>query len=254
MVFDCGAEFAGNSLNSQLLKGPDFMSSLIGVLTRFRKENVAVVGDIKEMFHQVFVDPKDRQYLRFLWWPGDDLTSEPVTHQMNVHLFGATSSPACAQFSLQQSAEDQKNEFEEEVRQLIRRNFYMDDCLLSKRGFQLTKWISNCSSVLQSIPSDSQVKSEVNLTSANLSERVVGVQWDLKGDCFKFELCLKEKPVTHRSILSAMSSLFDPLGFAAPVVLTAELLLQDLCRRKFAWDEALPCEDERTWIRWLEDL
>ena len=160
VVFDCGAEFAGNSLNSQLLKGPDFMSSLIGVLTRFRKENVAVVGDIKEMFHQVFVDPKDRQYLRFLWWPGGDLTSEPVTHQMNVHLFGATSSPACAQFSLLQSAEDQKNEFDDEVRQLIRRNFYMDDCLFSaptigevvrlahevsellrKRGFQLTKWI-----------------------------------------------------------------------------------------------------------------
>ena len=160
VVFDCGAEFAGNSLNSQLLKGPDFMSSLIGVLTRFRKENVAVVGDIKEMFHQVFVDPKDRQYQRFLWWPGGDLTSEPVTHQMNVHLFGATSSPACAQFSLLQSAEDQKNEFDDEVRQLIRRNFYMDDCLFSapmigevvrlahevsellrERGFQLTKWI-----------------------------------------------------------------------------------------------------------------
>ena len=159
VVFDCGAEFTGNSLNSQLLKGPDYMSSLIGVLTRFRKENVAVVGDIKEMFYQEFVEPK-KQYLRFLWWPGGDLTSEPVTHQMNVHLFGATSSPACAQFSLLQSAEDQKNEFDDEVRQLIRRNFYMDDCLFSaptigevvrlahevsellrKRGFQLTKWI-----------------------------------------------------------------------------------------------------------------
>ena len=107
---------------------------------------------------------------------------------------------------------------------------------------------------MQSIPSDAQVKSKVNLTSTDLSERVLGVQWDLKGDCFKFELCLKEKPVTRRGILSAVSSLFDPLGFAAPVVLTAKLLLQDLCRRKFAWDEALPCEDERTWIRWLEDL
>ena len=160
VVFDCGAEFAGNSLHSQLLRGPDFMSSLIGVLTRFRKENAAVVGDLKEMFHQVFVDPKDRQYLRFLWWPGGDLTPEPVTHQMNVHLFGATSSPACAQFSLLRSAEDQKNECDDEVRQLIRRNFYMDDCLFSaptigevvrlahevsellrKRGFQLTRWI-----------------------------------------------------------------------------------------------------------------
>ncbi|KAK0145450.1 hypothetical protein N1851_015638 [Merluccius polli] len=36
VVFDCGAEFRGNSLNSQLLQGPYLTNSLLGVLTRFR--------------------------------------------------------------------------------------------------------------------------------------------------------------------------------------------------------------------------
>ena len=36
VVFDCGVKYGGSSLNAQLLKGPDFMSSLVGVLTRFR--------------------------------------------------------------------------------------------------------------------------------------------------------------------------------------------------------------------------
>ena len=67
VVFDCGVKYAGSSLNAQLLKGPDFMSSLVGVLTRFRLEKIAIVGDVEQMFHQVFVDPKDRKYLRFLW-------------------------------------------------------------------------------------------------------------------------------------------------------------------------------------------
>ncbi len=55
MVFDCGAVFKGTSLNQALLQGPNFTSTLLGVLLRFRKESVAVIGDIQAMFHQVRV-------------------------------------------------------------------------------------------------------------------------------------------------------------------------------------------------------
>ncbi|XP_013856310.1 uncharacterized protein LOC106512188 [Austrofundulus limnaeus] len=53
VVFDCGAEYKGVSLNSQLLQGPNLTSSLVGVLVRFRQEHVALMADIKSMFHQV---------------------------------------------------------------------------------------------------------------------------------------------------------------------------------------------------------
>ena len=59
VVFDCVAKYAGCSLNNQLLSGPDFLNNLIGVLTRFCFEKIAVAGNIEQMFHQVFVDPKD---------------------------------------------------------------------------------------------------------------------------------------------------------------------------------------------------
>ena len=58
-MFDCAAQYDNCSLNKQLLKGPDFLNSLVGVLTKFRMEKVAVVGDIEQMFHQVLVGPKD---------------------------------------------------------------------------------------------------------------------------------------------------------------------------------------------------
>ena len=54
--------------------------------------------------------------------------------------------------------------------------------------------------------------------------------------------------------MSALSSLFDPLGFVAPIILTARLILQDLCRRKLEWDEDIPEEDARKWRSWLDDL
>lgn len=55
VVFDCGAEYRGKSLNSQLPQGPYLTSSLLGVLTRFRQEPVAVLADVQAMFHQVKV-------------------------------------------------------------------------------------------------------------------------------------------------------------------------------------------------------
>ena len=47
MVFDCSAKFGGTSLNEQLLQGPDLKNSFVGVLTRFRQESVAFIGDRK---------------------------------------------------------------------------------------------------------------------------------------------------------------------------------------------------------------
>ena len=41
-------------------------------------------------------------------------------------------------------------------------------------------------------------------------------------------MVIKDRPCTRRGILSAVNSLYDPLGMAAPFILSAKLLLQDL--------------------------
>ena len=70
VVFDCAAKYRSTSLNDQLLQGPDITNTLIGVLTCFREESIALMADIEAMFHQVRVRPDDCDALRFLWWPG----------------------------------------------------------------------------------------------------------------------------------------------------------------------------------------
>jgi len=50
-VFDCAAKCQGTSLNDVLMQGPNLTNSLVGVLTRFRRKPIAIVSDVKAMYH-----------------------------------------------------------------------------------------------------------------------------------------------------------------------------------------------------------
>ena len=53
MVFDCSAEVVGESINRNLMTGPDLTNQVIGALIQFREEHVAMMADIEAMFYQV---------------------------------------------------------------------------------------------------------------------------------------------------------------------------------------------------------
>ena len=104
-VFDASAYYKDGSLNSALLKGPDLLTNLIGVLLRFWQYSVALSTDIVKMFHQVKVRPHDGLALRFFY--RDQGTSDPpVVYEMNVQPFGAVCSPSICAHVLRQAAED----------------------------------------------------------------------------------------------------------------------------------------------------
>lgn len=93
VVFECSAVYHGESLNSHLLQGPDLTSKRLGVICRFRKESKAIMCGVEQIFYQFKVNKEHRDYLRFLWWDGEDYSKEQVEYRMTVRLFGATSSP-----------------------------------------------------------------------------------------------------------------------------------------------------------------
>ena len=99
-VFDCAAAFENESLNKNLLQGPDLTNNLTGVLVRFCREYVAFMCDIEGIFHQVKANKEQRDFLRFLWWEDGDATKDPQQYRITVHLFGATLSLGCANFAL----------------------------------------------------------------------------------------------------------------------------------------------------------
>ncbi|XP_068735428.1 uncharacterized protein [Montipora capricornis] len=237
VVFDCAARFKGTSLNDQLLHGPDLTNSLFGVLQRFRQEPVALVSGLEAMFHQVKVDPLDSDALRFLWRPNDDISAQPIEYQMEVHLFGSTSSPSCANFCIGKTAQDNIGNFSHRVIDTVLKNFYVDDCLksvqsscaaidlrsqlcelLQKGGFRLTKWSCNSKDVLETIPNADRAPSlfDFDLKAEELPiERTLGVQW---------------------------------------IVLLAKKLIQDLCKQGLSWDEEINEEGAIRWKKWLLEL
>jgi len=272
VVFDCAARYKGTSLNDQLLSGPDLTNSLFGVLVRFRQEPVALSSDIEAMFHQVLVDPKDVDALRFLWWPDDDLSKQPVEFRMNVHLIGSTSTS----FGVRKTAQDNAGDFDHEVIDTVLKNFYVDDCLKSVKstevavklredlcalllrgGFRLNKWLCNRKEVLESIPTPYRAPSVLDLDlDSNVlpTERTLGVQWNMNSDMFTFKITPKDKPFTRRGILSVTSSIYDPLGMVSPIIVPAKRLLQDLCEQGLGWDEEISKQESHSWRLWLSDL
>ena len=96
---------------------------------------------------------------------------------MLVHLFGAASSPSCANFSLRQTAVEFGDLYKPIISSIINNNFYVDDCLVSlpsaeeaiyvyhnltsllaRRGFYLIKWITNHEALLNEIPKENRFK------------------------------------------------------------------------------------------------
>ena len=109
VVFDLSADYKGRGLNTELLSGPDFTNQIVGVLLRYREEQIAAMGDIEAMFHKVKV-PKDQcSFLKSLWWGNSDPDMEIIDDEMTAHMFEGTSSPSCPNFALGRTAKEVTN-------------------------------------------------------------------------------------------------------------------------------------------------
>ena len=89
-----------------MLPRPDLTIQIVGILLRFREEQIAVTGDIEAMYHQVKVPENQRCFLRFLCWKDSDSSKVIVDHEMTAHVFGGISSPSCSNYALKKTAAD----------------------------------------------------------------------------------------------------------------------------------------------------
>ena len=136
-----------------------------------------------------------------------------------------------------------------------------DSKQLDKGGFHLTKWCSNDRTVTAAKPESERAKTMATLELEQLpTQSALGMKWNNEDDRFVCEISHKlmsatsTKPVTRRSIVSFVYSLFHPLGFIAPYIMKAKLILQMLSRKKIGWDDPFKENENLQWTRWLDDL
>lgn len=129
--------------------------------------------------------------------------------------------------------------------------------LCAKGGFNLHKFISNHKSVIDATPHEDRSKDlqTLDITKDTLPiEWALGVQWCVESDTLQFRVELKDQPLTRGGILSTVSSVFDPLGMIAPLILVGKIILQELSHDGADWDDKVPEPLRARWETWRADL
>lgn len=168
-------------------------------------------------------------------------------------------SPSCENYALKKKAEDNKKHFRPEVIDTILNNIYVDDCLKSSTqyGFINDEGLSKssqlhvreeasnsrngqptaagcCSQFLKQTELRTWKHSTWTEINSQMRENLV-----CEDDNITFNVTIKPQPDTQRGILSIVSSIYDPLGFLAPFTLPAKLLLQELCKINYGYEDRM---------------
>ena len=283
LVYDAAAKYYGSSLNDHLLTGPDLNHELRGILCRFREEKIAVVADIESMFNNFKVPKADKDLLRFFWFNNNDSNEDLVEYRATSHVFGCSSSPACACYCLRFSTTLPFADPFDKGKKFINENFYVDDGIgssstvsdaiitlseakqiLSNCNIRLHKIMSNSQDVLEAFPPSERAEGYHSLScDDNEGHRTLGVLWDPWNDNFIMKVNLPERPFTKRGILSEVNSIFDPIGMVSPVALGGKLIQRLVIPTKdkltpeltaCGWDDPLPIQYLPLWTEWKATL
>jgi len=119
--------------------------------------------------------------------------------------------------------------------------------LMKGGGFQLRKWAANSQILLDDSPNNHHELTN-HILSNDETLKILGLSWSPRDDIFGFVIA-SPLPTTsmRRSILSFIAKLYDPLGWAAPVVISAKMLLQQLWLLKNDWDAPIPSDISQRW-------
>ncbi|XP_074040758.1 uncharacterized protein [Leptinotarsa decemlineata] len=241
---------------------------------------IAFGNDIRDMFHRVSIIEEDRCAQLFLW-RGMERNQSPDVYEMKAMIFGAISSPSAAQFVKNKNAASFEDKYPGIVHAMEKQHYvddYLDSChtidvaidrirnvivVHKEANFDMVKWISNSNEVMQSIPENLRTNSQVDVKlDSKMLERVLGISWSPTTDDFVFilnmkkipdEICHVEKVPTKRKVLRTVMSVFDPLGFLAPLMMNDGILIQNIWRSHIDWDQITE-ELFYTWLKWLTQL
>ena len=280
VVFDASAKTSnGLSLNDCLMVGPKIQDDLVDILLRFRTHPIGISADIAKMYRQVKLrDTATKDYHRFLWRqnPSDEIKD----YRMKVVTFGVASSPYHAQRALKQVALDDRDKFPLAA-PVVENDFYMDDLMsgikqvadgialrneltdmLAGAGFELRKWSASDLKVLEGVPlCDREIQDTLDLDYDKAITKTLGVYWNPASDTFLYKVNFSdassdsaETVVTKRQLLSESARVFDPLGLISPTVMCAKIMFQNLWVLGLKWDDPLPAELLRHWLKWKGEM
>ena len=205
IVYDASAKMNQDSpsLNECLHVGPSLTPLLQDVLIRQRLKPIALLGDIKQAFHQIRVAEEDRDALRLHWYK-DIETFEPTTLRFTRLPMGCGPSPfmlnATLAYHLEQAKEN--GTLKRKAIEDIQENLFVDDLtsgdqtyqevmvlketakdVLASAGFTLHKIHSNLPEVEDkqhhpSNPESTMTYAKQHVGTKPSETKILGIPWD----------------------------------------------------------------------------
>ncbi|XP_076660104.1 uncharacterized protein LOC143363391 [Halictus rubicundus] len=260
----------GVSLNDILHSGPNLLPEIPDLLLRWRCHAIVFAADMEKMYRQIWLAEEDRDAQRILW--RRDSGDQVGEYRLRTVTYGLACAPYLAMRTLRQLSLDEGGRFPLAAA-CLQSDVYMDDVLsgastidealaiqgqliatLKAGGFTLRKWTSNDSRLLDHLSAEHVASSGERPFESILS--LLGLKWQPAGDFFLFNLKPRDTQamITKRQVLKEMASVYDPLGFLAPVTVTAKIFLQTLWLLRLDWDDPLPPAHAKYWATYSHSL
>lgn len=257
----------GKSLNNYLHIGEKLQTDIQSILISFQSGEFAIVADIRQLFLQIEIAEQHKPFLRFLF---RENSNQPIQEgEFNRVVFGLSPSPWLAQASLRLASAK-----EPEIHQLVSRNFYIDDWLqtcndlnegtrlinlmiqtMKKHKFQMHKFASNSKKLLSTIGTISDTD-DIVAFFPNDVVGTLGLRWKTSSDTFNYVIKNTSEPKTYteRIILSALASIYDPIGWLSPILVPFRWLYQEICATHCDWDSEIEEDTKQKWLKLKEEL
>lgn len=272
VVFDASCKTSnGKSLNDQIHIGPRLQPDITSILTRWRCYKYVFCTDVEKMYRQIWVHPDDTKFQRILWRNEHGVAD---IFELLTVTFGLACAPWLAIRTLNQLQEDEGKNYPNAAH-VIRDNVYVDDVMtgsfsldetLTMRkelqqmfesgGFKLRKWASNCHEVLNGIPESDRIIEFIPKIEDQETIKTLGVFWSPQSDEFMFKV--NNIPfienISKRQVLSWLARIYDPLGWVAPVLIVAKILIQSLWQEGLCWDDKIGEKNEKQWNNFAQQL
>ncbi|XP_034944944.1 uncharacterized protein [Chelonus insularis] len=260
---------SGLSVNDIQHTGAKVQKDIADVLIWIRQHKFVFTSDITKMYRQIKVHQDDWDLQRILWV---DEHSKIIPYQLTTVTYGTRSAPFLAVRTMIQLVKDEGHKFPLAVDPLLKGR-YVDDIfggadtvsqlidistqvrqLCMAGGFPLAKWHSNSLQFLQSLTDNSSEKQIHSFESSKT--KLLGLSWIPATDLFKFNSKppREKSKLTKRIILSETAQLYDPLGFLAPFIVRAKMLLQEIWLDKLSWDDQAPDHIITKWNSFRSEL
>ena len=239
MVFDASAKphCLANSINDCMYRGPPLQPLMWDILIRARRSTDIPLGDIKKVFLQVGIKQEDRDAFHFLF----KVNGHKEHFMFTRAPFGAEASPFILGATLQHHYDYQPEEVRETV-QTLGDNTYVDNLMKTGRGLGgMERFKSEATQILE------LARFPVHKWESNLRElesdgmtnpsKILGLNSDKENDTLELTMrrFREEEPVTKKSILSHLGSIYDPLGMFLPTIVEGKRIYREACDEKKGW-------------------